>query len=92
MAENICVNQEKIQEDANQLEGAAACLKSKPLSSPDTRTTISANAGSRLCYEKEQENLELFGVFLDQEAEKIRGLGIAFAEFDEMIGGFSERR
>ena len=90
MAENIHVNQEKVQEDVQCLEGAAAYLKNIPLSSQDTRTTLPANVNGRLAYERAERDLAGLGASLDQEVNNIRGLNIAFAEFDEMLGELSK--
>lgn len=91
MAENIHINQEKVQEDAGNLEAVSACLKAAPLEKQDSRTTLPANENSRMSYERSQKNIADLGAALTKEADNIRKLGIAFEEFDEMAGSLAER-
>ena len=92
MAENIYINHEKVREDAECVEGAAAFLKYIPLSSQDARTTLPASVKSRISYEQTQKNLARLGASLNQEAQNIRSLNVAFAEFDRMSGEVFKRR
>lgn len=89
MSENIYINEDRVREGVKELEGAAAYLKNTPLSLQDQRTTLSANLGGRLSYERAQHNLACLGTALDREAENIRGLHIVFEEFDAMLGRLS---
>lgn len=89
MAENIFINDDRVREDAGRLEGAAAYLKSTPLSPQDQRTTLPANSAGLLSYEEAQKNLACLGTVLDRETENIRELHMAFEEFDEMLGRLS---
>lgn len=86
MGGKIRIDQKKVEKDAVQLSGAASCLRNVPLGSQDRRTTLKANAESKAAYERFQERILTLGALLDTEVENIRGLGAAFAEFDEMTG------
>lgn len=90
MAGIIYVDQENVNADAARLESAAAYLEKVSLVPQDMRTTLPANENSKNAYEKSQDRLERLGRLLDQEARNIRELGLAFAEFDEMMGRLGE--
>lgn len=90
MADKIWINRQNVEEDAVELEGAASYLIKAPLDSQDTRSTIPANVNSRAAYERSQERIFNLGNLLDQEVENIRGLNMAFVEFDEMMGRLAE--
>lgn len=91
MAENIHINQERIEEAAGNLGAVSAYLKEVPLAVYDSRTTLPANENSRISYERSQKNLAELRNALAKEIQNIRGLGLAFAEFDEMTGSLTER-
>ncbi len=86
MAETIYINQGKAEEDAKRIEGAAAYLANVPLVPQDTRTTLPANTKSKEAYGRSQNRLSDLGALLDREVKNIRGLNVAFTQFDEMTG------
>lgn len=90
MADSIHINDTSVREEAAQIESAAAYLGKVLLSPQDIRTTLPANENGKSAYERAQERISRLGVLLDQEADNIRSLNMAFAEFDEMMGRLRE--
>lgn len=90
MAERIQINHRKAEEDAMGIKSASVYLQNVPIVSADIRTTLPVNANGKAAYERAQDRISKLGALLDQEAENIRGLNVAFAEFDRMLGKFEE--
>lgn len=90
MSDRIYINQGRVKEDAAQVKSAAAYLQKVSLSPQDTRTTLAANEKGKSAYESSQERISKIGLMLDKEAQNIRELGVAFTEFDEMMGSLGE--
>mgnify|MGYP002509592322 CR=1 FL=1 len=90
MAERIQINHGKAEQDATGITNAASYLQKVSFVSEDMRTTLPANANCKAAYERSQERISKLGAMLDQEAENIRGLNVAFAQFDRLLGRFEE--
>ena len=90
MPDRIQINYERAEENAIRIENAAGYLQNVSLVPQDMKTTLPANANSKEAYERAQERISSLGTLLDQEAENIRGLNVAFEEFDRMLGRFAE--
>ncbi len=91
MADKLHIDQGRVRENAAQLQSAAGYLQNISLFPQDSRTTLAANEKGKAAYGNSQDRIALLGVLLEQEAQNIRGLGLEFAEFDEMMGSLGEQ-
>ena len=92
MPDRIQINCERVEENAMSVENAADYLQNVTLVPQDMKTTLPANANSKTAYERAQGRIASLGTMLDQEAKNIRGLNMAFEEFDRMLGRFGENK
>lgn len=92
MPDRIQINCERVEENAMGVENAAVYLQNVSLVPQDMKTTLPANANSKAAYERAQGRISNLGTMLDQEAKNIRGLNMAFEEFDRMLGRFGENK
>lgn len=86
MANRIILNEEEIEEHAEDITLASKAFEEKKLTQPVKASTIVAYGNSQEEFKKAQDNITLFGTALAQDADNIRSLNVEFKEFDEMIG------
>lgn len=86
MSDTLQVNSGIVDEAANKINGASQYLTGQGLSSADEKSTITAVNNSSVSFKNSQTLVTSLGATLNQEAENIRSLGVAFKEFDEMMG------
>lgn len=86
---DIDIKDGKAEQDASGISSAAKYFSGSSLTPIDSRSTITANQKSQDAFNTAQSGITSFGAALDQDAENIRSLGVAFKEFDEMMGRLS---
>lgn len=86
MSGQIKVSSSSAAAEASRVSGAAQYFRGRTLPMQDGTSTISANQNSKDAYEGAQKEGTSIGRALDKDAENIRSLGNAFAEFDTMMG------
>lgn len=91
MAVQIIIKEDEIEEHAEELITAARYFQEAPLNSIDNQSTISANENVQEAFTDSQKALARFGEALEQEAEQIRSLNLAFQELDGMMGKLLEQ-
>ncbi len=71
--------------DAGQVEKAAAFLQREALTPVDEATTLFANKSLHHAYDRSQEVLESLAAAVDREAGNIRSTGVTFEQYDRML-------
>lgn len=82
--EEIQINNTAVDQDAESISGIAEYLKERPLYESDGKSTINAVMRNRAAYQNSQLVLSRLGRMLEDEADKIRSMGLNFLEVDEM--------
>lgn len=85
------VNQNDVEESSAALTSAASFLSFRPMSPTDDRSTITANANSKLAYNSSGALLASLGECIDAEAKAIKETGLKFKEYDDMIARYMEQ-
>ena len=87
----ISVNIEKSENDATQIESAAAYFKADSINPMDQKTTLNANTNLHLVFADSQALIVSLGEAMDKEVKNIRSLGSAFEEYDHMLAGLGNQ-
>ena len=89
--DSIYINFEAGEEDALQIENAAAFFQATSLNPDDEDTTLTANVNLHSEFKAAQDLFESLGKAMNQEAINIRSTGVAFEEYDRMAADLLER-
>jgi type VII secretion effector (TIGR04197 family) len=90
MLGGLNVNSGTVDSHATSIGSAASYFTKEGLSPTDGKSTITANAKSKAAYNKAQQGVSGFGTAIDKDAKNIRSLGVAFKEFDNMVGNLAK--
>lgn len=71
--------------EADTILSAASYFVPHPLKVRDYESTITANSNEKTANYIGGQVMSLFGNVLDEDAKNIKGLGIAFTQYDEML-------
>lgn len=74
-----------VETEASSMDSAIEGLAAEALSSPDGRSTITANGNSQNAYAAAQNTLTSFGSTLSKDAGNIRSIHLEFKEYDDMV-------
>ena len=82
---DININMQTIEEEANGISSASQYFSPRVPAVRDYESTITANSNEKSTIYSSQQALTLFGCTLDKDAANIKGLGLAFVQYDEML-------
>lgn len=92
MGDSINVNSAAASSDASQISNAAGYFTGQSLAVQDNISTITANDNCKQSFQRSQGVAVSLGKALDADAANIRNLGLAFEEFDQMMGSLNGQR
>ena len=85
MSNEIKINQEAVNIDAEAISGAAGYLEAVALNPTDNQSTITANVKGQESYACIQQEKQNFGDAMKQEISNIKSLGVTFLDHDRAL-------
>ena len=85
MSDDICINYQAVEKDASLISGVAEYFRKNALVPEDAKTTLTANSAGKQTYNHSQEVIALLGENMEREVLNIRGIGVTFKQYDEML-------
>ncbi len=92
MSDIVNISKDEMDETGREMEQLMNLLQEKKLGSCDDRSTIVANENSKTAFTNSQQTKSLFAQYLSEEANRIKGLGATFDEYDQMLADIFQQQ